>query len=55
MRQILPENGYESPRSPDDNNNILFGQGILSGERRRGTVDGRVGTMARFSPNLEHT
>ena len=33
MRLILPENGYESPRSPDDD--ILFGQGIPCGERRR--------------------
>jgi hypothetical protein len=33
MRPILPENGYESPRSPDDD--ILFGQGIPFGERRR--------------------
>jgi hypothetical protein len=33
MRQNLPENGYESPRSPDDD--ILFGQGILHSEERR--------------------
>ena len=33
MRQTLPENGYESPRSPDDE--ISFGLGIGSGERKR--------------------
>ena len=33
MRLILPENGYESPRSPDDD--IYIGQGIHNGERRR--------------------
>lgn len=33
MRGVLPENGYESPRSPDDDK--LFGQGIHNGERRR--------------------
>lgn len=33
MRENLPENGYESPRLPDDE--ILFGQGIHNGERRR--------------------
>ena len=30
---MLPENGYESPQIPDED--ILFGQGILGGERRR--------------------
>lgn len=33
MKRILPENGYESPQLSDGD--ILFGQGILSGERKR--------------------
>jgi len=34
MRHILPENGYESPRSPDNRSQICFGTNE-DGERRR--------------------
>jgi hypothetical protein len=38
MKWILPENGYESPRSPE-NDDILFGNGIdKKRERRRNGV-----------------